>query len=151
MLSAEVMKKAFETLKEKIKDNPSEFQNKSVGKILMATVEGDVHDIGKNIVIAVLESHGFEVVDLGKNVPGDRIVEEAKKGNFDFVGLSALMTTTMMEMKRVIKMLKAQKVDTKVAIGGAVVSQDFASKIGADIYAKDAFDAITKLKKAMSN
>lgn len=142
MLSAETMKIAFEVLKKEFKGG----MGKKLGRILMATVEGDVHDIGKNIVSTLLENHGFEVIDLGKNVPADRILNEAIKHKVDAVGLSALMTTTVMEMERVIKLLKSNGVKTFTIVGGAVVTQEFADSIGADCYAKDAMDAVKKLK-----
>ena len=142
MLSAETMKKAFNILKKELKGE----KRRCPGRILMATVEGDVHDIGKNIVSTLLENHGFEVIDLGKNVPADRILDEALKHDVDVVGLSALMTTTVMMMKDVIKTLKENGVKTFTIVGGAVVTQEFAESIGADIYASDAMDAVRKLK-----
>jgi 5-methyltetrahydrofolate--homocysteine methyltransferase len=120
------MKKAFERLKAEMKRS----KGPVTGRILMATVEGDIHDIGKNILIALLENHGFEVIDLGKSVPADRIVEGARKNKVDLVGLSALMTTTMTEMKRVIGKLKKAGIKTFVAVGGAVVNEEYAREIG---------------------
>src|SRR3989338_8768541 len=128
MLSADTMKKAFGRLKNEFKDK----KGKPLGKILMATVEGDIHDIGKNIVATLLENHGFEVIDLGKNVPADKIIAEAIKNKVDAVGLSALMTTTVMEMDNVIKKLKAKGVPVLTMVGGAVVNQEFADRIGAN-------------------
>jgi len=145
MLSAETMKKAFERLKAEMKGGEGPVS----GRILMATVEGDIHDIGKNILVALLENHGFEVIDLGKSVPADRIVEEARKRSVDLVGLSALMTTTMTEMKRVIGKLKEAGIKTLVAVGGAVVNKDYAREIGADIYAKDAMDAVRQITRLL--
>ncbi|MCP3676565.1 MAG: dihydropteroate synthase [Deltaproteobacteria bacterium] len=146
MLSAETMKRAFARLKVEIKDNKEE----SLGKILMATVEGDIHDIGKNIVSTLLENHGFEVIDLGKNVATERIVEEAIKQKVDMVGLSALMTTTVMEMDNVIKRLKEEGVNVFTMVGGAVVTDEFADKIEASGYAKDAMEAVKKIKKLLN-
>ncbi|MBI5875649.1 MAG: dihydropteroate synthase, partial [Deltaproteobacteria bacterium] len=143
MLSADTMKRAFDRLKKELKGSKS----KSLGKVLMATVEGDIHDIGKNIVSTLLENHGFEVIDLGKNVPADKIIQEALKNNVDVVGLSALMTTTVMEMDNVIKRLKAKGVPVLTMVGGAVVNQEFADKIGANGYAKDALEAVDKVKR----
>ncbi|MEK7828357.1 MAG: cobalamin-dependent protein, partial [Deltaproteobacteria bacterium] len=143
MLSADTMKKAFDRLKREFKDK----KRQSIGKVLMATVEGDIHDIGKNIVSTLLENHGFEVIDLGKNVPADKIIEEAVKHKVDVVGLSALMTTTVMEMDNVIKRLKAEGVPVLTIVGGAVVNQEFADKIGANGYAKDALEAVEKMKR----
>jgi 5-methyltetrahydrofolate--homocysteine methyltransferase len=110
------------------------------GKVVIATVAGDVHDIGKNVVTAVLRSHGFEVRDLGKNVPTGRIVEAARRYGADIVGLSALMTTTMPEMSAVTAALKKAGVKAAVMVGGAVVTEAYARKIGAH-YAGDAVAA----------
>lgn len=143
MLSADTMKRAFDRLKKELKGKKAQ----SMGKVLMATVEGDIHDIGKNIVSTLLENHGFEVIDLGKNVPADKIIQEAVKNNVDVVGLSALMTTTVMEMDNVIKRLKAEGVPVLTMVGGAVVNQEFADKIGANGYAKDALEAVDKVKR----
>ncbi len=145
MLSAETMKTAFARLKQEMKGQALE----SHGRILMATVEGDIHDIGKNIVCTLLENHGFEVIDLGKNVPAARIIDEAKAHRVDAVGLSALMTTTMSEMDNVLRLLKAAGVKTFTMVGGAVLTQEYATEIGADLYAKDAMEAVTKIKAIM--
>jgi 5-methyltetrahydrofolate--homocysteine methyltransferase len=142
MLSADTMQAAFSRLKEEMKGEGFA----SLGKILMATVEGDIHDIGKNIVCTLLENHGFEVIDLGKNVAAERIISEALKHGVDAVGLSALMTTTMAEMRNVIDRLKAQGVKSFTMIGGAVVTQEYADEIRADLYAKDAMEAVAKIK-----
>jgi 5-methyltetrahydrofolate--homocysteine methyltransferase len=97
----------------------------------------------------LLESHGFEVIDLGKNVAAERIIAEARKHGVDAVGLSALMTTTMTEMRHVITRLKEQGIKTFTMIGGAVVTQEYADEIGADLYAKDAMEAVTKIRKLL--
>ncbi|MEE8184980.1 MAG: homocysteine S-methyltransferase family protein [Thermodesulfobacteriota bacterium] len=143
MLSADTMKMAFARLRKEVDTT----KGPGLGKVLMATVEGDIHDIGKNIVSTLLENHGFEVIDLGKNVPAEHIVQEAIKNNVDVVGLSALMTTTVTEMENVIKRLKAKGIPVLTMVGGAVVTQEYADKINADGYAKDALEAIKKLKK----
>ncbi|HEY6007825.1 MAG TPA: homocysteine S-methyltransferase family protein [Geobacteraceae bacterium] len=145
MLAAETMQAAFARLKEEMQGE----RLARLGKILMATVEGDIHDIGKNIVITLLENHGFEVIDLGKNVPAERIVAAAIEHRADAVGLSALMTTTMAEMERVIARLKAAGVKTFTMVGGAVVTEEYASRIGADLYAKDAMDAVARIKRLL--
>lgn len=145
MLSSDTMQIAFARLKEEMKG----MGFASIGKILMATVEGDIHDIGKNIVCTLLESHGFEVIDLGKNVAAERIISEARKHEVDAVGLSALMTTTMTEMRNVIARLKAQGIKTFTMIGGAVVTQEYADEIGADLYAKDAMEAVARIRKLL--
>ena len=143
MLSAETMKRAFERLKKELKGK----KGPSQGKVLLATVEGDIHDIGKNIVATLLENHGFEVIDLGKNVPADKIISEAVKHKVDVVGLSALMTTTVMEMDTVIKRLRERGINATTIVGGAVVTKDFARNIGADEYGGDAVSAVDKIKE----
>lgn len=142
MQSADTMKAGFARLKTEMHGE----KFKSRGKILMATVEGDIHDIGKNIVCTLLENHGFEVFDIGKNVSAATIIAKAKELAVDAVGLSALMTTTMSEMDNVMKKLKAAGVKTFTMVGGAVVTQEYADRIGADLYAKDAMEAVAKIK-----
>jgi trimethylamine corrinoid protein len=112
------------------------------GSVVIGTVEGDVHDIGKNIVKMMFDVAGFTVYDLGRDVPLDKFVEEQIKTDSDLVCLSAMMTTTMVGMKKVIDNLKAKNPDVKIMIGGAPVSQDIAEKWGADGYAKDANNAL---------
>jgi 5-methyltetrahydrofolate--homocysteine methyltransferase len=146
MESAEVMKIAFARVK---KDLPKNTNSNTV-KILMATVEGDVHDIGKNIVATLLENNGFEVIDLGRNVKTEKIVEEAIKNKVNFVGLSALMTTTVGEMENVIKELKKNDINVFSMVGGAVVNEDYAKSINADIYAKNAMEAVEKIKQSIN-
>jgi 5-methyltetrahydrofolate--homocysteine methyltransferase len=145
MLSADTMQAAFGRLKQEMRGGTFAVR----GKILMATVEGDIHDIGKNIVCTLLENHGFEVIDLGKNVPADRIVRQAVENNVDAVGLSALMTTTMSEMENVIGKLRENGIKTFTMVGGAVVTQEYADKIGADLYARDAMEAVSRIKKLL--
>lgn len=142
MQSADTMQAGFIRLKAEMSGK----KFKSLGKILMATVEGDIHDIGKNIVCTLLENHGFEVYDLGKNVSAATIVSKARELAVDAVGLSALMTTTMSEMNNVVGKLKAAGVVTFTMVGGAVVTQEYADRIGADLYAKDAMEAVAKIK-----
>ncbi|MBT0663746.1 homocysteine S-methyltransferase family protein [Geobacter pelophilus] len=147
MRSAETMQAAFARLKQAMHGVAME----SKGRILMATVEGDIHDIGKNIVCTLLENHGFEVIDLGKNVPAERIVQQATELKVDAVGLSALMTTTMSEMEHVIERLKSAGVKTFSMVGGAVVTQEYADSIGADLYARDAMEAVSRIKELLAN
>jgi 5-methyltetrahydrofolate--homocysteine methyltransferase len=142
MLSAETMQTAFARLKREMKGAAST----SLGKILMATVEGDIHDIGKNIVCTLLENHGFEVIDLGKNVPAARIVAAAREHRVDAVGLSALMTTTLQQMEVCIGELRAAGIRVFTMVGGAVVTPEYAASIGADLYAADALEAIDRIK-----
>jgi len=119
----------------------------SMGRFVIATVEGDLHDIGKNIVATLLRGSGFEVHDLGAGVPSDKIVNAVEETNAQYVGLSALLTTTMGHMPEIIEKLidKGLREKVKVFIGGAPVSAEFAEKIGADFYCEDAFEAIGKL------
>lgn len=136
IMSAEAMHGAFAVLKPHLhKDAGS-----SKGKIILATVKGDVHDIGKNIVAAIVENHGYEVIDLGKNVGTPEVVDAVKKSGAEMVGLSALMTTTMGVMREMVSEIKAE-IPVKIIVGGAVVTRKFAEEIGADGYAKDAGEA----------
>lgn len=138
--SAETVKSSFEILKENMsKDSAADI---SSGKILLATVKGDIHDIGKNIVKVLLENYNYEIIDLGKDVPIELLVEEAINHEIKLVGLSALMTTTVKSMEETIKELKKANPDIKVMVGGAVLNEDYASMIKADYYAKDAKGAV---------
>lgn len=120
------------------------------GTVIMATVEGDIHDIGKNLVVLMLKNYGYEVIDLGKDVPAETIIAEAKAHNANIIGLSALMTTTMMRMKDVVALVKKDKLPYKVIIGGAVVSESFANEIGADGYSKDANEAVKLVDRLLT-
>lgn len=144
--SAEAMKLSIEVLE------PHLMQNAGSGEmpcIIIATVEGDIHDIGKNLVALMLKNYGFQVIDLGKDVPKERIVEAALEHNAEIIALSALMTTTMKQMKAVIKYAREQGVNAKVIIGGAVITQEYADEIGADGYSKDAADAVKLAKRLL--
>jgi len=145
MQSAETMQAAFARLKEVMAGETGP----RLGTILMATVEGDIHDIGKNIVCTLLENHGFAVIDLGKNVPAARILEAAQQHRVDAVGLSALMTTTIQQMDVVLERLRAAGIKTFTMVGGAVVTEEYAARIGADLYARDALEAVAKIKKLL--
>jgi 5-methyltetrahydrofolate--homocysteine methyltransferase len=140
LVSAVTMKKGMALIKPLLKDQDSP----SRGKILMCTVKGDIHDIGKNLVIMMLEGAGFDVVDLGVDMNVERLVEQVQTLKPQILGLSALLTTTMPEMKRVVETLKEKGLrDTiKVMVGGAPVDSTFAEKIGADGYGKDASQAV---------
>lgn len=137
--SAETMQRAFGRLKPLLEEQAG---TESRPVIIMATVEGDIHDIGKNIVILMLRNHGFDVVDLGKNVPAADIVAAARQHRAQLIGLSALMTTTMVRMRDVIEMVREQGLSVKVMIGGAVVTEAFSVSIGADGHALDAVSAV---------
>ncbi len=121
----------------------------SKGKFILATVAGDLHDIGKNIVAIMLKGAGFEVMDMGNDISAERIVAEVKSQGAAYLGLSALLTTTMREMGKIVETLKAEGIrdSVKVLIGGAPTSAEFAEEIGADAYCKDAFHAIEVLKQ----
>ncbi len=142
LLSADAMKRAFSRLKKEL----SKKGGRERGKVMFATVENDIHDIGKNIVIALLESHNYSIIDLGVNVKTKRIIEEAIKHRPDIIALSALMTTTVIEMENVIKELRKNNVNVPVIVGGAVVTSDYASGIKA-AYAKDALVAVKRINE----
>ncbi len=135
LISAETMQKAFVILQPLL---DKEGTSGARPKIIMATVEGDIHDIGKNISCLMLKNHGLEVIDLGKNIKASEIVAAAKEHNADIIGLSALMTTTMVKMEDTIKLLAEEKISLPVVIGGAVVTDKFCQKIGAAGFATDA-------------
>ncbi len=143
MLAAETVEKAFSRLKPLF---PKSEDARARGTVVLATVEGDVHDIGKNILASMLENHGYRVIDLGKNVPAARIVETAAQEEAEVVGLSSLMTTTVTQVPVVIQALKAAGLSCKVMVGGAVVTERFAKSVGADGYAKDAAGAVSVLR-----
>ncbi|MCI5639513.1 MAG: homocysteine S-methyltransferase family protein [Lachnospiraceae bacterium] len=117
--------------------------------IVLATVEHDIHDIGKNLVALMFRNYGYRVIDLGKDVPAEKIIEAAKEEDADIIGLSALMTTTMMEMKTVVNMAKKENLRAKILIGGAVITQGFADEIGADGYSGDAQEAVVVAKRLL--
>ena len=144
--SAETMKTAIEYLEPLLSGGDDEGPKVT---IVIATVEGDIHDIGKNLVTLMLKNYGFRVIDLGKDVPKEDIVDTAIKEDADIIALSALMTTTMMRMKDVVELVKEKEMDTKVIIGGAVITQSFADEIGADGYSKDAADAVKLVQRLM--
>ncbi|MFH1369002.1 MAG: homocysteine S-methyltransferase family protein [Elusimicrobiota bacterium] len=146
ILAAEAAQAAFAEIKPLLKRDAA-FKS---GKIVLATVKGDVHDIGKNIVAAVLESHGWEVIDLGKNVDAEKIVETAVSKNSGLIGLSALMTTTMLEMENVVRIRNEKKLPVKILVGGAPVTDKFSKEIGADGYARDAVEAAEIAKLLVS-
>ena len=139
--AAETIKVALNIIKDKLNANIDN-TNGTKGKIIIATVKGDIHDIGKNIVKIMLENYGYEVIDLGKDVPIETVVETAKKQNIKLIGLSALMTTTVQNMKDTIQAIKDAGIDAKVIVGGAVLTEEYAKKINADYYAKDAKSSV---------
>ena len=147
ILSAEVAQAAFEIIKKHmIKENNTPI---SKGNIVLATVKGDVHDIGKNIVKVLLENYGYTVIDLGKDVEYQAVVDAVIEHKSKLVGLSALMTTTLKSMEETIKLIKLNNLDCKIVVGGAVLTPDYAIKIGADFYAKDAKESVDVAKKIL--
>ena len=145
LMSADAAKIAFAVIKDVLASSGQEEEKKE--KIILATVIGDIHDIGKNIVKVLLENYGFDVIDLGKDVPPEAIVEKAVEENVTLVGLSALMTTTVVSMEETIKLLREKKPDCKVMVGGAVLNQDYADMIGADFYGQDAMQSVHYAQK----
>ena len=140
LMAAEAAKSAFAEIRSFMERSGKKGESK--GKIIIATVKGDIHDIGKNIVKVLLENYDFEVIDLGKDVPPETVVEACKKDHVQLVGLSALMTTTVVSMEETIKQLRKECPWAKVCVGGAVMTQEYADQIGADFYGKDAMDTV---------
>ncbi|HPX27302.1 MAG TPA: cobalamin-dependent protein, partial [Treponemataceae bacterium] len=149
LLSAETVSKSFEVIKNHLASTGEAQETK--GSILIATVHGDIHDIGKNIVKAMLENYGYDVTDLGKDVKPELVVQTACEKNISLIGLSALMTTTVISMEKTIMLLREAEKHTgrkfSVMVGGAVLSEEYAQKIGADFYAKDAMVSVAIAKK----
>lgn len=148
LMSAEAAKQAFEVLKENMSSEGEQDIRKE--KIVLATVKGDIHDIGKNIVKVLLQNYSFDVIDLGKDVSAERIVDTVVKQNVQLVGLSALMTTTVVSMEECIKLLREKAPNCKVMVGGAVLNQEYADMIGADFYGKDAMQSVYYAQKVFA-
>jgi 5-methyltetrahydrofolate--homocysteine methyltransferase len=140
LMAAEAAKSAFGEIRDYMEKSGKKGAPK--GKIIIATVKGDIHDIGKNIVKVLLENYDFDVIDLGKDVPPEVVVEACKKDHVMMVGLSALMTTTVAAMEETIKLLRKECPWAKTCVGGAVMTQEYADQIGADFYGKDAMDTV---------
>lgn len=140
LMSADAAKASFEAIKSNLTKQGKNSESK--GKIVIATVKGDIHDIGKNIVKTLLENYGFEMIDLGKDVAPELILKTVQEQNVKLVGLSALMTTTVVNMEATIKLLRENSADCKVMVGGAVLTQEYADMIGADFYSKDAMGSV---------
>lgn len=145
LISARAMKMSMEYLEPKL----SEAGVEPIGKALIGTVQGDLHDIGKNLVMMMLKGSGFEVVDAGIDVSAEKFVAQAKAAGTQIVGLSALLTTTMPSMESTVKAIKDAGLNVKVIIGGAPVTQNYADKIGADGYAADAATAVDVAKSLL--
>lgn len=141
LMSAEAARAAFDIIKEQMA--ASGVKQESKGSIILATVKGDIHDIGKNIVKVLLENYSYQVLDLGKDVPPEQIVEAAVKNHVSLVGLSALMTTTVPSMEETIRLLREKAPWARVMVGGAVLTQEYADTMGADRYCRDAMASVT--------
>lgn len=144
--SAEAMKNSIEVLEPLLQTSSA---GEEMPVVVIATVEGDIHDIGKNLVALMLKNHGFHVIDLGKDVPQTKILETAREHHAEFIALSALMTTTMQRMREIVAAAKQEGITAKIIIGGAVITQEYADEIGADGYSKDAADAVKLAKSLM--
>ena len=144
--SAEAMKNSIEVLEPLLQTGGT---GEEMPVVVIATVEGDIHDIGKNLVALMLKNHGFHVIDLGKDVPQAKILESAKEHHAEFIALSALMTTTMQRRREIVAAAKEEGITAKIIIGGAVITQEYADEIGADGYSKDAADAVKLAKSLM--
>ncbi len=148
IMAGETMKTGMEVLSPHLKAGDT----KRAGTVVIGTVKGDLHDIGKNVVITLLSSAGFEIHDLGVDVPAEKYVEKVKETEADIVAMSALLTTTMVEMENVIKLLEKEGLrdKVKVIVGGAPITEEFAEKIGADAYAPDAVKGLEICKTLIS-
>ena len=148
LMSAEAAKCAFAVLKEEL--SKQEILQEKRDRIVLATVKGDIHDIGKNIVKVLLENYSYDVLDLGKDVAPEAIVEETIKNHVRLVGLSALMTTTVPSMEETIKQLRKEAPWAKVMVGGAVLTQEYADMIGADAYCRDAMASVNYAQQVLA-
>ena len=148
-MSAEAAKSAFALLKQEIEKSGASEEKKE--KVALATVKGDIHDIGKNIVKVLLENYGFAVIDLGKDVPPKTILKVVKEEGIRLVGLSALMTTTVVSMEETISLLRREAPECRIMVGGAVLNQEYADQIGADFYGKDAMQSVYYAQELFSH
>lgn len=144
IMAGETMKEGMKVLEPHLKSG----ELRTIGKVVIGTVRGDLHDIGKNVVVTLLGAAGFDIIDLGVDVPSEKFVETVKESNPDIVGMSALLTTTMIEMESIIKALKdaGLRDKVKIVIGGAPITQEYAEKIGADAAARDAVQGVNVCK-----
>lgn len=151
IMAGEAMKAGLQVLEPRLRRRGE--KRKTLGSFLIGTVAGDIHDIGKTVVAAMLSAHGFEVIDLGVDIPAQEFVNKVKELRPDILGLSALMTSTMPAQKEIIDRLKETNLrkKVKVIVGGAAVTEQWAKQIGADAYGADALDVVTKAKQIMSS
>jgi len=149
MISADIFTRAVSLLQPLLERGAAQARR---GRVVIGTVKGDIHDLGKNLVATMLRVDGFEVIDLGVDVPPEKFVEAVERYEPDIVGMSALLTTTMIEMRNVIDALKSAGLRdrVRVIVGGAPVTEEFAREVGADAYAKDAVEAVEKCRKLVS-
>lgn len=150
LMSADAAKAAFDEIKAVLQSSGKPDTTENAHKIILATVQGDIHDIGKNIVKVLLENYGFSVLDLGKDVAPELILETARREQVRLVGLSALMTTTVVNMEKTIALLHREYPECRIMVGGAVLTQDYAARIGADFYSKDAMGSVRYAEKFFS-
>ncbi len=144
LIAADAMVKAMELIKPKLKDGGT---GKPKGIILIGSVEGDVHSIGKNLMIALLEGQGYEVIDLGTDVPSEKFVDEAKNKNPVIIGMSGLLTTSISMMQKTVLMLKEENIQSKIIIGGGILTKESSEMVGADDFATDGWEGLKKIRK----
>ncbi|MDO4518576.1 MAG: cobalamin-dependent protein, partial [Bacillota bacterium] len=145
MQSAQAAQSGFDVIKSYLEEKG--VKDESLGDVIIATVQGDIHDIGKNIVKVIMENYGFNMIDLGRDVPPSEIVSKMKEGNIKLVGLSALMTSTLESMAETIRLIRSESDDCKVMVGGAVLTEEYAKEIGADYYCSDAMKSVEAAQK----
>jgi 5-methyltetrahydrofolate--homocysteine methyltransferase len=145
LLAADAINDCMDVIKPKLVEQ----KHKSPGKVLIGTPEGDLHDIGKSLVIALLQGQGFEVVDLGVDVPPEKFVEVAKKENPDIIGISGLLTVTISKMTETVTMLKRKGIKAKIVVGGGILSEEVCNYIGADAWTKDGWKGVKLIKNLM--
>jgi len=145
LLAADAINDCMDVVKPKLKDE----KHKSPGKVLIGTPEGDLHDIGKSLVIALLQGQGFDVIDLGVDVPPEKFVEVAKNENPDIIGISGLLTVTISKMTETVTMLKRKGIKAKIVVGGGILSEESCKHIGADAWTKDGWKGVKLIKKLM--
>ncbi|MFW9896425.1 MAG: B12-binding domain-containing protein [Candidatus Thorarchaeota archaeon] len=145
LLAADAINDCMTVIKPKLKEGT----HKTPGKVLIGTPEGDLHDIGKSLVIALLQGQGFEVIDLGVDVPPERFLEAAKKEKVDIIGISGLLTMTISKMKETIILLKQEGISAKIILGGGILSEESCQQVGADAWTKDGWEGVKKIKEMM--
>ena len=148
LMTGDAINAATEVLKNSFKEN-SEMESK--GTILIGTVEGDIHDIGKCLVVSLLQGQGFNVVDLGSDVPPQEFLQKAKEINPILIGLSGLMTMSISKMVETVQLLKSENITSRIIVGGGILSKESCEMVGADDYAKDGWEGVKKINKLLSN